>query len=546
MTTEGSSMPHDTVTSAPPPIDLDLADFNLLDAEWIPVRCADGSSKRFGLLEVFRQSEHIVAISDHRPTSVVAVYRILLAILHRSLAVSGTIWTDGDRAQWYRTGLPIAAVETHLEGLRDRFFVFHPECPFMQVAALALFPETAEKFKPWSQISIDSANGNNPVLFDHSVDVVATDRAVREVVLDLLGFLQFTPGGLVKTLRASDKAGPIANTAATLALGDTLQKTLLLNLHPMAAAGSVDEDLPSWERPPPQRASLEAGEKPAVGPNDRYTRISRAVLLRKSSPQYAEPTVRDLRFAVGEALGEDANAPDPMASYRMGSKDLVRITFQEGRSTWRDLGSLLPDPTSGHARPAAVLEWSRNLQDRLDETSNDALPILIAGLCSDQAKLVRWRSESYRIPLGALRSADVAVEIRRQLARCESLHFDLRMAAAQMLAEAMPTPTSRDTAGRARKTLEAGPLTPEFFAVAERSLPALMNAVSSGDLDGAHEQWTRALIQASKAAWGAAEQQLGSSTAAVRARAKTSFRFARLLKGLADPEPIRHQGAMHE
>jgi CRISPR system Cascade subunit CasA len=510
------------------------------------VRCADGSSTRLGLLEVFRQSEHIVAISDHRPTSVVAVYRILLAILHRSLAVSGTIWTDAHRAQWYRTGLPIATVETYLERLRDRFFVFHPECPFMQVAALAQFPETAEKFKPWSQISIDSANGNNPVLFDHSVDVVATDRAVRDVVLDLLGFLQFTPGGLVKTLRESDKAGPIANTAATLALGNTLQSTLLFNLHPMTPTRPLEEDLPSWERPPSQRTSLKSVAKPAVGPNDRYTRISRAVLLRKSNPQGKEPTVRDIRFAVGESLDEDANAPDPMASYRMRNKNFVRITFQEGRSTWRDLGSLLPDPSGRHARPAPVLEWSRNLQDRLEETSSDALPVLVAGLCSRDAKFVRWRSESYRIPLGALRSADAAVEIRRQLERCESLYEELHIAATQMLAEAMPTPNSKNTKGRARKALDAGPLTPEYFAVAERSLPALMQAVSDGDLERAHEQWTRALAQASKAAWRAAEQQLGSSTAAVRARAKTSIHLVRLLNGLVDSDPTRHKGAMNE
>lgn len=539
-------MPHDPKYSAPSPVDLDAPNFNLLDAAWVPVRCVDGSSKTYGLLDVFRQSEHIVAISDRRPTSVVAVYRVLLAILHRSLAMSLKAWTDADRARWYQAGLPLDAVETYLERMRDRFFVFHPERPFMQVAALARFPETADKFKPWSQISIDSANGNNPVLFDHSVDVVGTDRTVRDVILDLLGYLQFTPGGLVKTLRGSDKAGPVANTAATVALGATLTKTLLLNLHPPTAARSFDDDLPSWERAPLQRASLEGIEKPAIGPNDRYTRISRAVLLRKSSLQGGEPTVRDIRFAVGEALHEDANAPDPMASYRMGNKDLVRITFQEGRSTWRDLGSLLPDPSGSQARPAAVMEWSRNLQDRLDDASNDALPVLIAGLCSDQAKLVRWRSESYLIPLGALRSADSAVEIRRQLARCEVLHVELRMAAAQMLAEAMPTPKSRDTAVRARKTLDAGPLTSEFFAVAERSLPSLMHAVCGGDLDGAHEQWTRALVQASRAAWWAAEEQLGSSTAAVRARAKSSFRFARLLKELANPDPIPQQGALNE
>ncbi|MFO7073778.1 type I-E CRISPR-associated protein Cse1/CasA, partial [Pseudomonas aeruginosa] len=71
---------------------------------------------------------------------------------------------------------------------------------------------------------------------------VSADRALCA----LLGFLQFTPGGLVKTVRDSDKAGALANTAAVVPLADSLAKTLCLALHP--ASGEAAFDLPAWER----------------------------------------------------------------------------------------------------------------------------------------------------------------------------------------------------------------------------------------------------------------------------------------------------------
>ena len=97
---------------------------------------------------------------------------------------------------------------------------------------------------------------------------------------NLLGFLQFTPGGLVKVFRDSDKAGPLANTAAVLPIGNSVASSLLLSLHPCARASQID--LPTWERSAPQIAELRGEPVLATGPNDRYSRLARAVLLHPS------------------------------------------------------------------------------------------------------------------------------------------------------------------------------------------------------------------------------------------------------------------------
>lgn len=113
-----------------------------------------------GLLEVFREAGCISALAETEPPSVIAQYRLLLAITHRALLLEYGAWKDSGRLRWFREGLPIDVVERYLERWRERFWLFHPQYPFMQVAALASAAETCDKQKPWAQISLASANGN--------------------------------------------------------------------------------------------------------------------------------------------------------------------------------------------------------------------------------------------------------------------------------------------------------------------------------------------------------------------------------------------------
>src|SRR5690606_17063892 len=196
--------------------------FNLLDEPWLAVRLHDGRVRELGLLELFERAGEISALAETSPPSLIAQYRLLLAITHRAITQAQARWADTERLHWYQEGLPLAAIRAYLERWRERFWLFHPQHPFMQVAALAEAEETRDKLKPWTQISLASANGNAPVVFDHSCDLAPRSIGAAEALRTLLGFLQFTPGGLVKTLRDSDKAGALANTAAVMPLGDTL------------------------------------------------------------------------------------------------------------------------------------------------------------------------------------------------------------------------------------------------------------------------------------------------------------------------------------
>lgn len=502
--------------------------FNLLDEPWLPVRMEDGQVKDVGLQELFDQVARVSALAETSPPSLVAQYRLLLAIVHRALTTEHGPWTEAHRAKWFREGLPQGVVQAYLNRWRDRFWLFHPEHPFMQVAALAALPETKDKLKPWTQISLASANGNTPVVFDHSSD--DAPRAIQPGVAlrELLGFLQFTPGGLVQTLRVSDKAGPLSNTAAVLPVGASLQQTLLLALHPWGA----NSDLPAWERDAPQRHELVAEPALPTGANDRYTRLSRAVLFQRTPAGH----VQWLHFAVGMAMADDLNAADPMASFRAGKDTLVRVTFTEGKSFWRDLPALVPDAEGKLSKPATVLGLAANLQQMLGDDSDQ--PLLVAGLASDQAKLLRWRCEQIALPPALLSDTRLAGFLRDKVRQAEGLHDRIRFLGTTMFAETMPDPDSKDTRARARALLDGGAAMAVFFSHAERALPQLLQHIAHTDAEAAESHWSAHLLEAAQASWKVLVQQLGRTPQAIRAEARVWPRFLGVLREFRPANPI--------
>lgn len=503
--------------------------FNLIDEPWLPVRWLRGDSTEVGLRELFRRSADIAGLEEPSPPSFVALHRLLLALTHRALTLQFGRWTDRDRARWYRDGLPLEAFERYLDHWRERFWLFHPTQPFMQVAALATLPQTQPP-KPWTVVSLESAGGNNPVVFDHSVDEMPSTASAATVVRAMVGFQQFAAGGPVKVLRKDGfgRKGALFDSAAILPTGATLQRTLQLGLHPAPrGADEADKDLPSWERPPIAAEHLTQELTLPTGPNDRYTRCIRALLLHRASHN----AVARVYFCEGMDLLEDDNAADPMNAFRQGADKWVRLRFTEGRAAWRDLPALLPSATDDGWRPAAVLSWAQNLFDAAGAW-DDALEVTVAGMAANQAKMLQSRLERFLLPQGLLTAADNAAALRTQLQAAETLFSALRQLAARRGAQALPNAASKETHKQARAAVDAGPLAATFFAHVERSLPALLAWLGAGDIRAAHGAWQATLFDAARVAWSAAGDMLGPSAAALRARALTEGAFYDLIRPL--------------
>lgn len=510
----------------------DQPTFNLLDEPWIPVRTHAGAVIEVSLGDALLKARDYAALAETSPPNLIALYRLLLAALHRALTTQHGQWRDADRARWFRNGLPEAPIRAYLEHWRERFWLFHPSEPFMQVAALAEADKTRDKLKPWSQIALELSGGDTPLVFDHSQDSTPKPAHYARVLRSLIGCLQFTPGGLVKTFKTSDFAGPLASTAAVMPVGVSLSDTLLLSLHPWSR-DAVD-DLPSWEAAPVTLRNIMSAPSLPSGHNDRYTRLTRSVLLM---PDGRSGLVRFIRYSEGCAVQDDNL--DPMVSCWVKDGEAKRVSFTEGRSIWRDLPSLVPDTTKTYDIQAPSLGWAINLLSSLGDYSA-YLNVVAAGwknAPNKAAKLVRWRLDRIALPPQLLLNVESAQFLRIEIREAEDFYSRVRDNLTSMIAQTMPDPGHKDTKARAKAILANGPAAAVFFSAAERALPGLMQQIAAGDFDDADRDWKATLTEAAKQSWTATRRSLGDAPAVLRADARTWPRFSGLLNTLIPPAP---------
>lgn len=519
--------------------------FNLLDEPWVPVRFHSGEVRELGLREVFAQAGNIATLAETSPPNLIALYRLLLAITHRALVRSKGSWKDRDRAEWYRNGLPVDAIHDYLEQWRERFWLFHPESPFMQVAALAWADETCgvETLKPWTQLQLECIGSDT--LFEHRVDATPRQISAAEAIRALLGYLQFVPGGMVRRFRFRDESGPLDNVAAIVPIGSNICQTIALALG--TPGNTKDIDLASWEISPILADDIRNAKSTIPnGPVDTFTRITRSVLFELET---GIEGVRRLRFGPGLTIDSHTpNFPDRMAAYRKREGDRITpITFQDGRAFWRDLPSILPVNNRIYISPS-IVEYATGCL--LFAETETPLRFLVAGTASDpiRCKIFRWRMETVTLPQSFFSNPALADELRYQIERAEDIYYrkeeGLSYICGDLIAESMPDPSNAHTRKRAREVRAAGPCAPAFFTAAERSLPSLMELIGNGDIEAADAMWREALATAVESAWQVTSRSLGQSAAALRAEAVSHWKLSRLLKELRGDSAV-HASAQH-
>src|SRR5262249_51490922 len=122
----------------------------------------DGVRREVGLAYAILGAHRLRRISAEAPPMTAALYRLVLAVLHRAYApADNPAWSE----LWDKPRLEFAPLRRYLQPLRDRFDLLHPTRPFLQCPALAAKPpSSAAKLVPFR------ASGNNVTLFDHTTD----------------------------------------------------------------------------------------------------------------------------------------------------------------------------------------------------------------------------------------------------------------------------------------------------------------------------------------------------------------------------------------
>lgn len=390
--------------------------FNLVDEPWIPCAGREGGVPQLlSLRGVFAEAPQLKNIADPSPAVTISLYRLLLAVLHRSL--EGPADVQEWRAVNEHGAWDLDRINAYLDRWHDRFDLFDDQHPFYQTPGLPL-----DEAPLATQLTQERASTRNRfLLFDHT----STDATLSpaEAARYLLTMHNYAVGGLISLVKGEPLANkttvsaPLLGGAAVLVRGETLFKTLMRNWVqydrdsdlPFAFRGN--DDRPAWER--------EGGARPEARHPDGYVDLltwqSRRILLAPVIAAEGATRVRAVALMKGFQFTESYEPwnAETMLAYRM-SKNKTRpgwfaVGLNPDKVVWRDSQTLFQSVADERLRPK-VMKWIDDLVEggALDEQQRAQIEIY--GLIPDQANILDWRRESLPIRLRLLEQGDTVTQ----------------------------------------------------------------------------------------------------------------------------------------
>jgi CRISPR system Cascade subunit CasA len=503
--------------------------FDLIDEPWITCTGADGGRIGLGLRDTLAQAHMLREVSGESPLVTAALYRLLLAVLHRVFGPDGY---DAWHALWSPGHFDTARIAAYLEQWRGRFDLFDPTHPFYQAADERVRP------KPVNSLIQELAFGNKATLFDHTTDDESAALAPAEAARAVVAAQSFGLAGL-SGLPQKFTDGTCARGVLFLVQGDTLFETLGLNMLRYPTEDSVmphyPDDRPAWEMDDP----FTPDRSRPRGYLDYLTWQNRRILLIPEAGAVGV-AVRQMTLAPGLRL--DSEVLDPMKHYRVDQQRGYLVQrFNEERALWRDSSALFRLQDSNY-RPPHTFRWLSELViDAGYLQAAQTRRYLALGMANNQAKVDFYRSESCPLPLRYLAEQALVERLDEALKMAEDVRGQL-WGAARTLATLLLSPQADADSGR-QSPPEAIRLTDQW-AIERDYLSRLevpfRRAVEDlpGDAEGVLAGWRATLRRAAWAAFDRVARDLEHDArhlkAAVRARDQLAAGLGKALPAIED------------
>ncbi|MEN9231452.1 MAG: type I-E CRISPR-associated protein Cse1/CasA [Thermostichus sp. DG02_5_bins_236] len=437
--------------------------FNLLDESWIPVVTPKFQIREVSLIELFQSWESLREIQADNPPTTLALYRLLLAILHR--AYNGPRNED-HWAEIFDDNGQVAIM--YLESQRDRFDLLHPDHPFMQDPDLPL-----EKAVPIYALHTMSTSQ----VFSHEHEWsgygISLSQAARLLVrlqgVDITSLRAFYVGQPSGNRSAVNT--PTINAANVLVRGSTLKQTLMFNLmhyDPAAEMPSVvtGEDLPTWE-------TSYAGKPKKTAPKGYISYLTFPWRRLRLFPEHDE--VSQVAITMGNSLPDKVSPQQWECGVAYREDKPVRLSLS--RQLWRNADAFLLTADKQH-RPR-IVDWLATL--KRDDSVEEVVTFQISGLSADKAKPLGWSWEQFSAPIQYLTDADLAQTLKSAIAIAESHQQVFRsfkgspyFALAEVLKNGDPGSLANALDGESR-----------YWATLDRAFPQLLNALPQDSHTGA-------------------------------------------------------------
>ena len=488
--------------------------FNLVNECWVPCVRMDGQIEERSLRDTLVEAHRYREMGGSSPLEMVAIYRLMLAVLHRVFGPGEEpeTWVDLWRSGHWDT----TALDAYLSRWRARFDLFDGVRPFYQ----SPYPNA----KPKSVISLVSelASGNNAVLFDHHREEEGVSLSPAEAARAVLAAQAFGLGGL-SGFPDKFTDGPSARGITFLLHGDNLFEILMLNLLPYPADDifptNPEVDCPAWEQDNP--FAPDRG-KPH-GYLDYLTWQNRRIMLSNEKGGNGA-CVRQMTWGPGLRL--DAGILDPLKHYRSDkSYGWLVMRFNEDRALWRDSAALLRQPIKDQDATKMrlqALNWLSQVIE-LDPpglTRRHLKRLLALGMANDRGKVEFFRREQLPLPLEFLNNRDLVNHLDAALAEAEAVGRQLWGALATLAMELLFHKEEQHLKKPARDErdhlIESWSAERRYWAALEPLFAVLVEGLTR-EAGSARRAWAVVLRQE---AWKALErvcESLGNDSASLKA-----------------------------
>lgn len=368
--------------------------FDLWTEPWIPCTRPDQAQPRVASLRaVLDEAHEIDDIAVQSPVVTAALYRFLLAVLHRALQgpKDARTW----RAWWRAGRFDRGALSRYRAQSQNRFDLFNPAFPFYQTGNLPA------RFAAKPALTLGhqhTAFGANYQKFGGGVNADSAISPAHAALL-LLAHHPYALGGTLSREPGDPpggKGGTLPKAAVVVVKGKTLFQTLMLNL---VAYTYTEVDRPAWER-----GGAGRGERPLDGYVDLLTWQTRRICLLPPEATDQRMTVRHVQIGAGwdPPSIESFARLESMVAFRRAKPtkknprtDWYPLAVSEEHSVWRDLTSLLV--ATEQSQPPRNLSW---ISELAAAGYLDSGPVVldVLGLVTFQYKILLWRRERLILP----------------------------------------------------------------------------------------------------------------------------------------------------
>lgn len=402
--------------------------FNLWSEPWLTVERPLPTLSTLSLQEVLTQAHDIHALYEPSPLVVVAVHRLLVAILQDIYQPQQpldlvAIWQNG---RFHPE--KIAEFGTRYA---DRFDLFSADAPFLQTSDLGLQPAKEDKAKPVAYLLQEQSAGTAVTHYNHAYDksqIFCAPCAAKGLLLTP----PFASSGGRGFPPSINGVPPIYVFPGGDTLFDSLTASLTTPAFQPEPSKSVQDEA-WWQRPLPV----------TIGKSDELRRVGYlhsllfpARRVRLHPQQLTQPCTRcgeqmdwgvsTMVYEMGESRPKTAPFwRDPFAAYRIPKKakeNPLPIRPVTNRVLWREFDGLFladkPDEKSGlkGTRPAILDQLAEVWRDNRAVLPFKEIPLRAIGLRTDmKMKIFEWDEAGFVVPPRLLIDADAAFDIKRSI-----------------------------------------------------------------------------------------------------------------------------------